>query len=441
MRQAIVKGFHSVLAARSGFAATIQTFIVKVLILAINLGTGVITARLLGAEGRGELAAMLLWPQFLAYTLTLGLPKSILYNLKKFPEQKSKLFAAGILMSIGLGLIATLIGIVFLPIWLSQYSDLAVRQAQWLMLTSPIAMLGIFFLAVFDSEENFTSANQLRYWLPFSSLMMIGLLVLTQLATPFSVALAYVLPNVPLTLWMLARLWRRYRPAWTSLGKSVRQLFDYGIQCYGIDLIMTLSTQIAQAFVVSLLAPAAMGLYVVALSMARMLTVFEDSIVSVLLPKATARSQTEVIALTGRSARITGLLTAIAASCALGVGPLALKILYGAEFLAAVPLFQVLLLDVVVYCITSVLLQSFMALGKPGIVTVLQGIGLGCTVPLMLTLVPKYQILGAGLALLISTFIRLILTLMSFPWFLKVKPPRLILSRADLSVVRQALKF
>ena len=65
-----------------GMAATVQTLLANVLILGVNFGTGIITARLLGPVGRGEQAAIILWPQFLAYALTLGLPSAMLYNLR-----------------------------------------------------------------------------------------------------------------------------------------------------------------------------------------------------------------------------------------------------------------------------------------------------------------------------------------------------------------------
>ena len=76
----IVDAIRWVLRGRSGSAATLQTILTRLLILAINVGTGIITARLLGPEGRGEQAAMALWPQLLGYAMTLGLPKRCFTN-------------------------------------------------------------------------------------------------------------------------------------------------------------------------------------------------------------------------------------------------------------------------------------------------------------------------------------------------------------------------
>ncbi|HEX9002882.1 MAG TPA: polysaccharide biosynthesis protein, partial [Blastocatellia bacterium] len=71
---------------RSGLSAVLQSLVVKLLVVAINTATGIITARMLRPDGRGELAAMILWPVFLANALTLGVPSSLVYNLRREPE-------------------------------------------------------------------------------------------------------------------------------------------------------------------------------------------------------------------------------------------------------------------------------------------------------------------------------------------------------------------
>jgi len=111
-----------VLRGQDGPAATLQTMLSRLLILGINVVTGIITARTLGPTGRGEQAAMILWSGFLASTMTLGLPSSLVYNLKRYPEEKSQLLCAALFLSSGLGLAASVIGIVFMPQWLAQYS-------------------------------------------------------------------------------------------------------------------------------------------------------------------------------------------------------------------------------------------------------------------------------------------------------------------------------
>jgi enterobacterial common antigen flippase len=128
---AFVAKIRWVLKGQNGTSATIQTFLSRVLVLVTSVATGVITARFLGSQGRGEQAAITLWPQFLAYTLTLGLPSALIYNLKLYPEAKSKLFSAALFLGAILGVVAMLIGVLFIPYWLSQYSINIIRNAQY----------------------------------------------------------------------------------------------------------------------------------------------------------------------------------------------------------------------------------------------------------------------------------------------------------------------
>ena len=433
----LVNGVRWMLRGGSGTAATVQTFAFRLLTLATNLATGIITARTLAPVGRGEQAAMILWPQFLAYAMTLGLPSALLYNLKRHPDKKSELLSAALLLGSGLGIVATLIGVVFIPSWLSQYSKEVIQTAQWFMLIAPLNLVSVIINAAFEAQSDFTTANQMRYMFPLSTLVILVVLALAKVLTPFTAGLAYLLPNLPIFIWMLVRIGKHFQLRWRGLGASCKRLLTFGVRSYGIDLLGSLGGQIDQALVINLLAPASLGLYVVALSISRMLNVFQSSVVTVLYSKAAARPTEEVVALTGRAARVSTALSLVVAVIVIIFGPVLLHLLYGAKYMGAVPVFRILVIEVVVAGTDWVLSQAFMALGQPGIVTILQSIGLGLSVPLMLVLIPTYGLEGAGLALLASTTARLVSVLMSFPLVLKVRPPGLLITREDLCFLQE----
>lgn len=428
-----------VLKGNSGTAATLQTVLAKTFIIAINLATGIITARALGPEGRGEQAVMILWSQFLASAMTLGLPSSVVYNLRRYPKEQSELFSAALLLGTVLGLVASLTGIVCMPWWLAQYSAEVINLAQWFMLNAPVCLLLLICSAALEAEGDFATSNQIRCLIPFIALVVLSVLALTGVLTPFTSSLAYTLNGLPIFFLMLVRLWNLFRPRWRGLVASCKRLIHYGLRSYGVDLVTTLALQGNQVLMVGLLAPASMGIYVVALSLSRMLNVFQTSIVTVLFPKAAARPTVEVVDLTGRATRVSTTLALLAGIVVIILGPVLLRLLYGSEFLGAVPVFRILVIEVVLSGTTMVLAQAFMALGQPGIVTILQGIGLGLTVPLMLVLIPTYGLVGAGFALLGSTIARLAFILVCYPLILKVRPPNLLMTREDLRFLKQTI--
>lgn len=433
----IVASARGVLAGRSTTAATLQTVLARVLILAVNTGTGIITARVLGPGGRGEQEAIGLWPYFLAYLMTLGIPVALRYNLKRYPDKESELFSAALVLDSVMGIVAALIGILIMPQLLRQYSPQAIEFAQWFMLVSPLILVTTVFIAALEADYDFTTANQAQYLSPLMTLVILGGLALTHTLTPFTAVVAYAFPYVPVFFWLLLRLWKRYRPRWYGLDSSYKSLISYGIRAHGIDILGTLALYVDKALVVNLLPPKEMGLYVVSLSLSRMLNLFQQSIVTVLLPKAAARPTTEVIALTGLAVRISTALTTFAAVAVITIVPFLLRLLYGTKFIAAVPVFRILVVVAVVDGTTWILAQAFMALGRPGTVTLLQGVGLGLSFPLLLLLIPMFGLKGAGLALLGSTIVRFIFVLLSYPLILKVRPPSLLITREDLYLLRQ----
>lgn len=407
-------------------AATIQTVMVNILVLGINFGTGIITARALGPDGRGEQAAMQMWPSIFAFAFTLGLPSALLYNLRRYPEIAPRLFSAALLIGTGMGLLAALVGAAVIPYWLTQYPPEVVSFAQWLMLFSPLILLNVVFSAVLRAREEFTAFNAVRYLIPTFTLLILVSLALTHRLTPLNAAVAYVLAHVPISLWLMVRLSRAYRLTLRGLRGASYSITSYGIRSYGVDLLGHLvAGQLDRVLVVGLLDPAAMGTYVVALSMARVLDVFPSAVAFIVLPKTASRPVEEVVALVGRGVRASTSVTVLAGAVLVILGPWALASLYGREFLSAVPVFRLLVAQAVLGGATWVLSQAFMASNRPGTVSIMQAIGVGLTVPLLIVLVPRYGLVGAGLAMLISTAARFVFVLVSFPMTLGIRPPGL----------------
>jgi len=81
-----------------------------------------------------------------------------------------------------------------------------------------------------------------------------------------------------------------------------------------------------------------------------------------------------------------------------------------------------------------------MALGRPGVVTTFQVVGLALTIPLMLVFIPRFGVEGAASSLLISTAFRLLFVTVSFRRLLNVNCPRILAGVADISRMAATLK-
>ena len=117
--------------------AVLQTVVGGAIILLLNASTGILTARALLPAGRGDLAAMILWPLFLAYLTSLGIPRSLIFFLRNRKEERLRLIPTGLIASLLLGCIAGVAGTFFLPFWLHNYSHEVIRASQFFLLDDP----------------------------------------------------------------------------------------------------------------------------------------------------------------------------------------------------------------------------------------------------------------------------------------------------------------
>jgi len=140
-------GIQRFLSAKSGTMAVIQTAFANLAVQAVNLLCGILTARSLGPDGRGLLAAIIMWPQFLAYGMTVGIPIASVYWLKRRPDLSAELAGTGLLLSIGLGLLAALVGVAVIPHSLHTYPAPAIHLAQSWALVTPLELLAVTLIA------------------------------------------------------------------------------------------------------------------------------------------------------------------------------------------------------------------------------------------------------------------------------------------------------
>ncbi|SEU00283.1 lipopolysaccharide biosynthesis protein [Paenibacillus sp. NFR01] len=425
--------------SKDNSSAAVKTMFVSVLILLVNMLTGVLTARYLGPSGRGEQTAMVNWSQFLAFSLSFGIPSALIYNAKKNPQEAGALYRMALLIAVGFGLLAMTIGIVVLPYWLNSFSESVVAFAQWSMLLCPLIVISQVNNAAFQFRGDYRTFNLMRYLIPLLTLALIGLLIVTDSINPYTTAMAYLLPSVPLFIGMTVSLLRTYKVKLRNASQNFKRLFTYGLGSYGNDLLGQFSYYIDQIIIAGLLRPADLGLYAVAVSLSRMVNFFSTSITVVLFPKASELTKDEAVSLTFKAFRISTTCTLLASLLLMLAAPLVIPLLYGKEFNTALHVFRLLLLEVTISGGTMILAQVFMALGKPKFVSILQGVGLLLVIPLLFVMVPKFGLIGAGIAMLSSGVLRFLFIILNIRFNLKVKLPRMIVSGEDIQWMKTTM--
>ncbi len=432
---ALLKTFRT-LPAGSRRVAIAQVTMLRSISIAVNICTGLLTAALLGPQGRGELAALLVAPQVLAGLSTLGLHGSLIYNVKADPEHEREYIALNLLLTFCAGLVAMTAGWFLEPLWLAKYNSSIVELGRMFLIITPLISATSTFTAVLEARGRFVAANQALYLQSLCTLVVLGVLTLLKHLTPATAAAAYLCPAALTFAYLGILVGYQHSSSLRLRVQHSTRLLHYGLRIYGDDVLATLSPYLDQVVIAAMLPPAALGVYVVGLSLSRLLNVLPASAATVLFPSLAARPTQAISDTVAAAVRVLGTINAATAICIGVLGPHLLSLLYGAKFAAASAPLSILLVAGVCSNVVQLLYQLYVGSGRPGLVTIIQTLGFGVSLGSMLLLVPAYGTVGAALALLVAALVRLACVLIGIPLTLGVRVPRLILSLSDLAWVK-----
>ena len=424
------RGNSALAAVSQGVAANLVTAAATVL-------AGIVTARYLGAAGRGELAALTTLPAFCSFVVTFGVPSALVYHARRVAESGPALVAAALVVALVAGALGALAAYAAVPFVLTQLAPELLPVARVLVAFTVLGVLSNVTLGVLQAQQKFAAFNYVRVLQPV--LQLVGMLVLGVAGwmTPLTAALVVLLAGLPGLVWSCVWILATYRPDWLRWRAAARALSSYGIRAYAAELLSGLAAQIDRIIVVGIFAPAVMGSYVVALSLSRLVTMFPSAIATVLFPKASGRSQRDVIDITSRASGATAVAVGITGLALVAFGPELLSIVYGVEFEGGTLAFRVLVLEAALSSLVQVMSQAFMALNRPGLITWQYGIGVAVVVPLLFVLAPRFGAEGAAVALLAASLVRLACNYACFTRVLGVAAPRVLGS--SVAVLRTAL--
>ena len=367
---------------------------------AVGLLTGMLAARLLGAEGRGELAAAQAWPLFLATVGGFGLPDAIAYFGARAPSKARATLATGLLLAVPFILVAVMAGAWLLPRLLrGQTAD--VQQIGWLCL----ALVPLLTLLTAPSQAlrgvgRYRAWNLLRLVTPLTWLATLIVVRGTEHANVRTLALAFIAMTALACLITHLYAWRTLAgPAMPDRG-LVRPMLAYSAPTMAATIPQWLNLRLDQLIVIALLDARALGLYVVAVAWSSaahpLATVVACNAVPALAGATDTRQRARVVYRAGIAAAIGTSVLLLAAT------PTLLPLIFGVEFRAAIPVALVMALAGGVEAINAVGAECLRGVGRPRAVLVAECVGLAVTAVALPVLVLLGGILGAAWASLLT---------------------------------------
>ncbi|MFT5485884.1 MAG: O-antigen/teichoic acid export membrane protein [Paracoccaceae bacterium] len=390
-----------------------------------NVITGILAARLLLPEGRGELAFLLLWPALIADVGALSVNTAVSYYTaqKKFsPKQvfASAFFTLSVLSLLLMGAFALLMPFLFAgrgpELW----------TVGWVFLIFiPIHLYSSCLFSQFQGAHNFTMYNILRMVLAYSYFIFVVPFIWLFGETPAAFAYAFLVANAA-TLLVSTTL--AGRNGWISClpdKDAVKSLLSYGSRFHVSVLMAIVSRRIDIVVVTVLLSSAELGLYVAAGALAGLPMIATVTMNMLVFPKiATAAEQEAKRAILGRYLRATLILLLPATVGMIAIAPYLVRWAFGAAFADATDAVRIILLAGIPYTFKISITTYLRASDRMALVNKAELIGMIVSAIALVTLVPLFGIVGAASAQLIAA----------------LAPPIYFFARAQLNL-RELLRF
>jgi O-antigen/teichoic acid export membrane protein len=423
--------FHRVSPSGSHIAVSAVT---NVGIAALGLLSGPLAARLLGPAGRGEVAAIqnLFW--LTAILAMLGLPEAATYFTARDPGKAGSVLATGIALPVLAMPVCFAVMYPLVPRILAAQPAEVQHAARWVLLAVPL------YAAIVVGINTVRGANKLMYWnllriLPGAGwLVFLGGAWLWGMKDPVRIAGGYIAVLacivVP-TLWIAARL---VPSSWSPSPKLAAPMLRYGLPLAGAAIPQTLNLRLDQILIGAFLPPYQLGLYVAAVAWSTAVFLAPNAIGNVLFPRiaSSANSPAQRAGLLAQGVRIGILTSAVVGVCLLALTRYAIPLLFGKAFAGAVPVAYVLIFAAVICAVNIIFEESLRGLGNTRAVFWGETVGVGMTVLALALLLPRFGIIGAGLASILgygTTFAILTVRICGATGF---SLPSLLPRRADL---------
>ena len=378
-----------------------MTFAANGVALAANLLTGILVARALGPQGRGELTAIMILPQVLGWVFAMGCAQAVSYRLARAPEEGPSLFSTWLLMLSVLGIVAIVIGEALLPTLFDAQSTDARAAARVYLLLVLLVLFAELLNGMLLGRGDVLFYNLMR--IGWAGGVALAYVILVAVGS-FTVVIALVASaavSAVLTVVTLVRVIGQVGlgPPSAALGRSS---LSYGVRAHGANVSGLVNQRLDLFIIPAFLSASTIGLYSIATNVSFIVITIAGAISVIVLPAAARRDPEAGNRLVIASLHVTLLLgAAMAAVFALGADIL-LPLIYGSGFEGSALPLRLLLPGAVLYAGAGILWSGLYAANRPLTATVTQVPGLVVTIAGLVILLPSNGIEAVALVSTVS---------------------------------------
>lgn len=390
-----------------------STTIAQGLTLGLGILTGILSARMLGPVGRGEFAAVIIWPMGIAGFLALGISQSIVFYLGKRTFTRSELATSATAIGLVLSALSIIIGFAVVPVALAKYSPTAQHLAILFVLLTPTVILGGYSPSLFQGEQDLLRFNIIRLVPALTyagGLVALGFLHRANLTTVVYSQLAGYVLSFAFGLFLAWRV-LKIRVQWNA--SAIKPLTHYGVRIQSLSIATYFNQRMDQIVLSQLVPPQQLGYYAVAVTLSTAVAIFPQAAGIVAFSRGSSQPANDARTTIGVAFRASLSWLLVSCGALYILAPFLIRFVYGGAFNGSILACRILVPGALVIGLNQVLYNGASALGRPGLSTVAEGVSMGVTAIGLIILVPRYGYIGAAmvssLAYTISFLIMLVL--------------------------------
>ncbi|MHB8066498.1 MAG: lipopolysaccharide biosynthesis protein [Desulfobaccales bacterium] len=399
----------------------LSVFITNWIFFPLQLLSGVVVVRSIGAEGQGIFVIVTAAAGMLAMVGQLGMPAGSIYYLKSGKYNERTIIANNLPAILLASLLLTVLAVVgrdwFTTLFLH---DGPVDSSLLLLifLSLPVIMLNGFISMVVLAKGETREYALLTVGGAIANLALTVIFLLLLKWGLKGAFAAWFSAQVLMTFWRFGTILRRSRGQnWELSFKIMWTLLRFGSQQYLGTFGSQLFKRSDQFLLAYFLNPAAVGYYSVAMMAYETLLSIPRAMNTLLAGEVSALEGPAAATLTAQAGRYLLLLMVGAGALGAVLSHWAVPFLYGANFAQAVPPLLILILAALFMGSTFNLNAYFLGVGHPALNGIFPTLGGLLNLALSLWLIPAAGIMGKALATLLSSVFTYFLHLV---WFMRL---------------------
>ena len=376
----------------------VETAFANGLVGGIGIATGIIAARWLGPQGRGELAAIQMWPAILSSLAMVGMGEALAYYCAKRPsDTKRYIVTAGLITLTVMPAFAAL-GYVLLPHLLSQQSPRIVQAARVYLFLLPIyALVGLPY-QLLRGIQRYRLWNAMRL---VPSLLWLAVLitgVASSVLDPARMTAAYLVLLACAGPVLTGIVWRNAAGTATPTLATGRELATFGLPSVIGTLPQFFNLKLDQMMVTAVVAPQQLGVYMAAAAWGSAIPMLTTAISQVMSPRiAAGSSDAERNRRFNQGVRGAACVVAAAVIVLVAATPIGVTFAFGRAFQAAIVPAAILVVASGTNAINGVLEELLRGYGRPSATLRAESAALVVGVPAVLLLLPRLGLTGAAI--------------------------------------------